>query len=199
MNSILNYSQNISLDSDKNYNPDVSIHDNEVYFYCNVNPKTILDLQIKIKTAHAALLLKERNEDVQINSRPLNLYIYSYGGVCDSGLLMFDFIKSFVRPIHTHVSGTAASCGTIIAIAGKFRTITPSSTYLIHQLQGATWGSYQKIIDYKESSDKMMKTIINIYKNHSKIKDVQLQELLKRDLDLSAQEALKLGFVDKII
>jgi len=178
---------------------DVEVQNDSIYFYCSVNNKTILNLHLKIKKIHDELLVKERTNGLKENSSPIHLYINSNGGWVHCGLLAYDIIKNFVRPIHTHINGVAASAATLISIAGKERTITKNSFYLIHQVSSGVWGTHQNIIDEKINLDKIMDNIIQIYQRNSKIKRESLNRLLKHDLYLTSQETFSFKLVDKIV
>jgi ATP-dependent protease ClpP protease subunit len=50
-----------------------------------------------------------------------------------------------------------------------------------------------------ENSDKFMRMIKSIYKEHTKIPMKKLEEILKHDLWFTAEEAITYGLVDEII
>ena len=70
---------------------------------------------------------------------------------------------------------------------------------LIHQLSSGMWGKYQEQKDAIENSDRLMKMIIDIYEEHTKIPKKEINKLLKHDLWWDAETCLKYGLVDEII
>jgi ATP-dependent protease ClpP protease subunit len=102
-------------------------------------------------------------------------------------------------PINTVVDGCAASAATLMSVVGHRRYITKHSYILIHQLSSIFWGNYEQLKDDMENSDKFMKMIKSIYKEHTKIPMKKLDEILKHDLWFTAEEALQYGLVDEII
>jgi ATP-dependent Clp endopeptidase proteolytic subunit ClpP len=132
--------------------------------------------------------------------KPLYLHINSSGGDLLAGLTLYDFIVEYSThiPVHTIIEGLAASAATIISVAGVKRYITPSSYLLIHQLSTVFGGTYSNIKDEKENCDKLMQKITEIYLGKSKLTKKKLEELLARDIYLSASESKKYGLVDEI-
>ena len=70
---------------------------------------------------------------------------------------------------------------------------------LIHQISTGIWGTYDNLVDEKESMDELMKMIENFYLKNTELKKKRLKQLLKRDLWLSPEKCLELGLVDEII
>ena len=70
---------------------------------------------------------------------------------------------------------------------------------LIHQISTGVWGTYDNLVDEKESMDELMKMIENFYLKNTELKKKRLKQLLKRDLWLNPEKCLELGLVDEII
>ena len=60
-------------------------------------------------------------------------------------------------------------------------------------------GTYENHMDERKNLDMMMTKIKTYYTSNSKIPMEELEELLKHDIDISAEDCLKYGFVDAII
>jgi ATP-dependent Clp endopeptidase proteolytic subunit ClpP len=141
------------------------------------------------------------NEIIEVvKPKPFHLHINSPGGEVVPTLALLDTIINNIKiPVHTHIEGNASSCAALVAICGKHRTITKHSTMLIHQLSGMLYGTFQHMEDMMENKTKMMESIKDIIKKYTKLSTERMEELLNRDLDLTADECLKYGFVDEII
>jgi ATP-dependent protease ClpP protease subunit len=140
--------------------------------------------------------------DLGISNIPINVYINSVGGYVCVGVSILENIRKCIAqgtPIHTHVTGEAASAATFISVVGSKRTIGKHSTMMIHQL--STWfnGKHSEFVDKSINLETMMKTIKDIYLTYTKIDKKTLDKLLVRDIDLTAKECLKYGFVDEIL
>lgn len=62
----------------------------------------------------------------------ITLYINSPGGDVISGLAVYDFIRLMKSPVKTVCTGTAASMGAILFLAGNVRQMLPHSRVMIH-------------------------------------------------------------------
>ena len=73
------------------------------------------------------------------------------------------------------------------------------SYMLIHQLSSGLWGKYEDLKDDMENCDSFMKTIKDIYEEHTNIPKKELAKVLKHDLWWDAETCLKYGLIDEII
>ncbi len=62
----------------------------------------------------------------------ITLYINSPGGEVISGLAVYDFLTMMKTPIKTVCTGTAASMGAILFLAGDKRMMLPHTRLMIH-------------------------------------------------------------------
>ena len=62
----------------------------------------------------------------------VTLYINSPGGDVISGLAVYDFIRLMKSPVKTVCTGTAASMGAILFLAGDVRQMLPHTRVMIH-------------------------------------------------------------------
>jgi len=172
--------------------------DLHIYYYDEVNPKSILDLVSLLKEATVISLDKQITYDLECPP-PIHLHIHSYGGDVYSGLAGAPHIFNNKVSVYTYVEGGVASAGTLLSLAGKKRYIQEYSYMLIHQVSHWTHGTYENLKDEKENLDKLMAQFYKFYKKYTKLKKKQIVKILKRDLWFDAEECLKLGLVDKII
>ena len=173
---------------------------NDIYFYGPVTPETCFALKNKINE----ITSKSKRFSINYNSPPfpINLHIQSGGGSLFPCLYIIDLIKNNdgIVPIYTFIDGYAASAATLISVVGTRRFMTKNSLMLIHQLSSSTdAGKYSEIKDQVQNMDSLMQIIINTYRQHTKIKDEDLFELLQKDLWLNSTQCLKFGLVDEII
>ncbi len=171
--------------------------ENTLYFYAEIYRDNILKLNKELATLSNQILY----HSIITKNAPANIYlnIQSYGGSIFSGLSAMDMILKSEIDIVTIVDGCAASAATLLSVAGSTRYIKEHSYILIHQLSSIFWGNYEQLKDDMENSDKFMKMIKEIYKEHTKIPMKKLKEILKHDLWFTAKEALQYGLVDDII
>ena len=182
----------------------VTSEDNHIYFYDEVNTKSILTLTKFIKTINAKLLALKLDFQLkhEIEIEPtIYLHINSYGGYITDALLGVDAIKQSKIPITTIVEGAAASAATLLSIVGTHRQITKNSSMLIHQLSGISMGTYEQMKDELKNCTYLEDTCNKIYlqNTNKKLKKKVLDETLKHDLWWSATKCLQHGLVDEIL
>ena len=185
-------------DSNSSDNNRVESSNNTIYFYSEVSRPHILTLNKSISNLQVNLTNRAYtlgNED----PGSIFLKINSYGGSVFAGFAAVDYIKGSEVPVCTIIEGCAASAATIMSVVGARRQIREHSFMLIHQLSSGMWGKYSELQDDMKNSDLLMKTIKNIYIEHTKIPKAQLAKMLKHDLWWDAKTCLKYGLVDEIV
>ena len=174
----------------------VSVRDNHIYFYGNVNTRNAIKLNTAIKDIRKKLM--NVRLDYQVDNLKIFLHINSFGGSVFAGLSIIDTIIDSDIPIVSIVEGSAASAATLISVVCSERVIKPNSFMLIHQMSSGFWGKMEEIKDEFINLKKLTKKLKGIYKKHTNIEKEKLKSLLKRDLWLDSAECLELGLVDRI-
>ena len=134
---------------------------------------------------------------------PINMYINSPGGSVYDGMAVYDLMQYIKCPVHTYVTGMAASMGSFIAQAGEpgHRYLLPHAITMIHQPSSGTRGKVSDMeIDLIEGL-RIKKEMTELYVKHNSQGTTfeQFTQLLDRDKWLTATQALELGLADKII
>lgn len=179
----------------------IYLKQNHLYFHHGVDEKSV-DLVKKLMREYLDKTIRAKNNSTYgtFIPKPLFLHIYSPGGDVHAGLSLYDFINEYKKtiPVNTVVEGVAASAATIISIAGSKKFITPNSYMLIHQLSTYFGGNFEQIKDEFGNCEKIMKQLKEIYATKTKLSRKQLSDVLKRDINWSAEDCLKYGLVDEI-
>lgn len=180
----------------KNSDKKITRESNHIYFHSEVDRDSIFEL---------CALLREVEEDnmfiaykMHLDPVPIYLHINSYGGSIFAAFAAIDCINASKVPIYTIIEGAVASAGTLISVFGKKRYIRPSAYMLIHQLSSGFWGKMSEIEDEHTNLTELMRRILAIYKDNTKIPKKELQDLLRHDLWLNSDKALKYGLVDEL-
>jgi len=131
---------------------------------------------------------------------PVYLYLYSYGGSYDATVALYDFIKSEDTEIITVAMGTSMSGASLIVACGDRRFAYPNTRFMIHGIQASiSFGSHiDGRVEMKEQERINDKFIELLSKETGQSKD-KVKDDVKRDLYLTAQEALDYGLIDDII
>ena len=173
--------------------------ENDIYFYSQVNKKSILDLNKKIQSINLELSNISRKLNYSEFNPEIKLKINSGGGSLLDCFAAVDYIRNSKYPIHSIIEGTAASAATIMSVIAKKRSINKHSFMLIHQLSGGMWGKFESMKDEMENCNVFMNVINEIYGKYTKIPKNVLKEILKRDIYMDAKTCLKYGLVDNIL
>ena len=174
----------------------VEVQDNRIYFYSGVSRPKILKLNKAICSLNSTSALRKQSHGIDI---PIKIHINSYGGSVFAGFAAVDYIKNSKAEVHTVIDGCAASAATLMSVVAKRRYMHRNSCMLIHQLSGAMWGKFSAMKDDMENSEMLMSKIKKIYKEHTRIPDDVLENILNHDLWWEAEKCLEYGLVDEII
>ena len=147
-----------------------------------------------------------------ISNEPILVKTLNCGGDWFYGMAMFDAIKESIAPVDVHAKAWARSMSSIIIQAGRKRTLSKHSVFMVHYGEYADYGDLRKVTSGVDFYQGMNKVMFDIYANRcfgakgwgklSKEKiSVAIEAKVKELTDwwLTAQDALALGFIDEVI
>jgi len=172
--------------------------DNKIYFYAEIYRDKVLQLNKKIRELNNSMCRQKDQLNLE-EDIPIYLYLNSFGGSIFSGFSAMDALIKSKLPVITIVDGCCASAATFLSVVGTKRYITPHSYLLIHQLSSGYWGKYEEIKDQMDNVNKFMGLIKEVYCKYTKMPEDKLDEILKHDIWLNAEECIEYGLVDEII
>ena len=177
----------------------IRVVENKIFFYGDIEESSILDLN-KTLLETDLKLQNTRNILGGDSFTPIiHLHLSTYGGSIFSAFAAVDMIRSLKSEVHTYIDGSVASAGTLLGVIGKKRFIGAYSHMLIHQLSSGVYGKFSEMEDEIFNCTNLMKILKDFYKKTTKIPMKKLDDLLKRDTWLNAEECLVYGFVDVIL
>ena len=168
----------------------------DMYYYGDIDDDNILEFITKFKKIEKDLL--KRSIDFPGYTPTVTIHIKSDGGDVFAGLSAMDHISSSKLEIHTVADGLCASAATFMLMGGDKRMMLPNACVLIHQLSSSFWGKYEDMKNELKNCEKFMTIITNIYKEHTKIPSKKLDEMMKRDIHLTATECLRFSVIDEV-
>ena len=175
----------------------IRIINNKVLFYADVDEGSILELNRVLLQLDAKL---QTIKCLDENYDPIiHLHINTYGGSIFAAFAAIDTIRRLKSKIYTYVDGSVASAGTLLIAVGHKRFIGQYSHLLIHQLSYGVYGKFAEIEDEFFNCSNLMKIAKDFYKKYTKMPMKKLEEILKRDIWLNAQECLEYGIIDEIL
>jgi ATP-dependent protease ClpP protease subunit len=148
--------------------------------------------------------LSRRSRGAKGEPLPLTIVLDSPGGDVQAGLGLYDHIRDLSKRGHhmtVKVRGMAASMGGIILQAGDERVVGENAHILIHEVNSGVSGKVSEIEEQLAFSKALWVRLVNILARNKKCTmtaDQILEKSRKLDWWITAEEAVKLGFADKI-
>ena len=133
---------------------------------------------------------------------PITITINSPGGSVLDGLALYDGILRLRRKGHhvtTRGTGLIASMATILMQAGDERILDANSWFMIHEVSAGTRGTISEMEDQAAFVKRLNDRLHGILAERSTLTKRQIMSRTKKKDDwLSAEEAVELGFADKV-
>jgi ATP-dependent Clp protease protease subunit len=131
-------------------------------------------------------------------TKPIDVYINSYGGSIYDGLALYDFLRACsYTTIRTHASGKIMSMAFMLYLAGDERYSSPRARFMNHQ--GADDPGYHNLANLKahvKELDDLENMCLDILDERTKkTRAWWKKEIEVKDKYYSKAQALKLGIV----
>ncbi|MFA6092060.1 MAG: ATP-dependent Clp protease proteolytic subunit [Elusimicrobiota bacterium] len=142
--------------------------------------------------------------DSEDNSKDINLYINSPGGLVTAGLAVYDTMQYIKAPVTTICIGMAMSFGAVLLAAGTKgrRFALPQARIMIHQpliMGGGISGQATDIEVEAREMSKTKKILCAIIAKHTGQTAEKVEKDSERNFYMSADEAKAYGIVDEVI
>lgn len=140
----------------------------------------------------------------QDSTAPITFFIASRGGSIDMGFTMYDALKSILRvPLYTVGIGNVHSMAILLLTMGEKRFLTPNTTLFFHEFLRTfdrdEHHACSSLLDIGKNLYARQKTYADIIaKATDGMSTSQVMRLMKKEYDMSAQEAVSLGFAEMI-
>jgi len=137
---------------------------------------------------------------------PITVMLHSGGGEELPGYGIYDAFRMFPYPVVIQGFGIVGSMASIILQAADYRVLTKECQFLVHNgsmtFGGVTDGMFvlpsEKAISVGADVKRSVNRYTTILARHTHLTLSEVQEICGKDEFLSARQALKLGFIDKI-
>lgn len=173
----------------------VTCRGTRVFFYCDVSKRSVLRLVDKLdEAASNALAAAHPREDARVL-----LYIHSDGGEAYAALSAMAHIRACKVRVVTVADGFVASAATLLFLSADERYVIPHAHVLIHQLRTAFWGKFDELLDEVSNSRMLMDTIMQIYRTRTKLGNKKISTLLRKELNMNAEQCVQHGLAAGVL
>lgn len=154
-------------------------------------------------TAYSANKLMKEMMFLSRSTEKARLFINCPGGEVNAGLLMYDIISGYEKPLDICCAGQAASMAAVLLAAGKplHRFILPHSRVMIHEVlvEGGIGGSATSIAKMSQSIMEVRDLVNSLMAKHTGRSIKEINAATSFDNIMNAEEAVKFGIADSII
>ena len=158
----------------------------------------------EVSAVSVAQLIKNIHILDSINSEPITLLLNTCGGEWESGIAVYDLIKTIKSKVYIIGLGKLYSMGSVIFQAGDRRYIYPNTSLMVHDGREGYYGDTKSFENWAINSKKIRETMYKIYydrmiKKNKNITLKEIEEMCSHDSIFNSDEMIKLGFADYII
>ncbi|MBD5402023.1 Clp protease ClpP [bacterium] len=138
--------------------------------------------------------------EAEKTSRRINVRINSNGGDVYSGIAIFNALKNSQADIHIYVDGIAASMASVIALCGKPLQMSKYARLMLHSVSGGCYGNKKDLRKCIAEIESLEDSLSDICAGRLAMSKEEVKTLYFDNEDhwLTADEALRLGFIDAI-
>ncbi|HHB1925842.1 TPA: head maturation protease, ClpP-related [Bacillus cereus] len=128
----------------------------------------------------------------------IHLYINSFGGSVFDGISIYNQLKRHSSKVIVHVDGIAASAASLIAMAGDEIIMPANSMLMVHRASTFARGNREVFEQQLNALDKIDQSVTNTYMKRFVGERSEMEELLKNETWLTAEECKAFGLCDEI-
>jgi ATP-dependent Clp protease protease subunit len=171
------------------------------FFTAEVTQNRTIRIIGEITDDTAAYICSEIRYLSKNSKEPLTLILNSPGGSISAGMAIYDTLNASGCEVTTVVEGMAASMAAFLATCAATkgrRFCQPNAEIMVHQPLGGVQGQASDISIAADHINSTKKKMIKIFADSVNLEESKIKALTDRDTWLSAEDALKMGFVDYI-
>jgi len=131
-------------------------------------------------------------------TEPIHVKIHSEGGSVFEGFRIFDLFNAYKGPKKVTIESSAFSIASFIPMAFEEVEITPNGYLMIHNPYMQAQGDDEDLISEASKLTKLKANMISAYAAKSKQPEDAITQMLKGETYLNAEEAVALGFCNRI-
>lgn len=125
--------------------------------------------------------------------------INSPGGDVAAGVAIYNYLNEHEGEVTVKVDGMAASVASLIAMAGDNIVMLPGSMLMVHLPWIVAAGNSDDMAQVITMLEKTGESMVAIYAARTGQSEERINELLKAETWMTAEDAVKLGFADEAV
>ena len=139
------------------------------------------------------------SELAEFSGKDITVWINSPGGDVVAGSQIYTALKEHKGQVTVKIDGIAASAASVIAMAGDFVYMSPTSLFMIHDPITIAIGDQNDMEQAIAVLRECKESIINAYALKTGISRAKISRLMSDETWMNAKKAVELGFADKIL
>lgn len=171
------------------------------FFTAEVTQNRTIRIIGEITDDTAAYICSEIRYLSRNSKEPLTLILNSHGGSISAGMAIYDTLNASGCEVTTVVEGMAASMAAFLATCAATkgrRFCQPNAEIMVHQPLGGVQGQASDITIAADHINSTKRKMTKIFADSVNLEESKIKTLTDRDTWLSAEDALKMGFVDHV-
>lgn len=133
----------------------------------------------------------------ELNGEQTIIEINSGGGSVFAGSEIYTKLKKL--NLDVEIVGLAGSAASVIAMAGKRVSISPTAQIMIHNASTIAIGDKEELNDVSEFLNSIDTGIANAYQEKTKLSVEEILKMMSKETWLNAQKAVEKGFADEVM
>jgi ATP-dependent Clp protease protease subunit len=171
----------------------LNINESVVYLHGDIMLGNLFDFIAKIR-----IILANRPDENEKD--PITLMINSNGGDVYEALGIIDYIETLSVPVNVIARGRAMSAAAMVLCCGTgLRAASKSSTIMVHEASAEIFGKSADIKANAEHIDELEEEFYKMMAKRTKHDEDFWRKACRKDYYMTAQKALELGLIDKVI
>jgi ATP-dependent Clp protease protease subunit len=128
----------------------------------------------------------------------IKVYINSDGGDVFAGQAIHSMLKRHKAKVKVYIDGLAASIASVIAMAGDEIYMPSNSMMMLHNPWTLVLGNSEELRKIADDLDKIREGIVAAYQTKTALSKDKIIEMMDAETWMTADEAVRLGFADKV-
>ena len=138
-------------------------------------------------------------DELEADDGDVTVWINSPGGNVFAAAEIYTMLKEYKGVVTVKIASIAASAASVIAMAGDFVLMSPTSLLMIHDPSTIAMGNAKDMEKAIETLNEVKESIINAYMAKTGLRHSKIAELMSNETWMNAKKAVELGFADEVL